>query len=506
MITRGQSFTSGTLILLLAAGCTEDAGDLGAADASAPDAKVADASLADASAPDANPADASVAHPDTGWHGVGPACAYDGAVGGGVDAGAPIDGAGILWDWVSIVGTGQSLAVGQNGTPVKSKTQPYGNLKLSTGSLAWPIDPNDPGLAMVPLIEPVGRLAPTYPSAWPQNIAGETMHASMGNQMTALAMASLNRDLVSVQSEVGENGQGMQYLRKGAVPSGVNGRAFQASLIETQAIARLAAAAGKTYGVGAITIVHGESDAGNTSYEANLVQLWTDYNTDLRAITGQSQSIPMLVSQQNSCNDRSPSTLAQWKIGVDHPGDFVCVGPKYQYPASDNTGTHLTVDGYRLLGEKFGQVFVERTVLGHDWQPLQPTSVERSGRIISVHFHVPVLPLAWDGELQPPHQNSMTEWALGKGFEVRAGTGRIAISSAEIACDTGDTVTLTMAEDLPATGVILSYALYGESAPRAVPATGSPRWGLLRDSDPFVGSSTQLAQPNYAVAFELPVP
>jgi len=38
------------------------------------------------------------------------------------------------------------------------------------------------------------------------------------------------------------------------------------------------------------------------------------------------------------------------------------------------------------------------------------------------------------------------------------------------------------------------------------PFLGTFRWGQLRDSDPFVGSTTQKAQPNFSVAFELPVP
>jgi lysophospholipase L1-like esterase len=496
------------LILSLALGC---AGSTKQRDAAAPGptdtSTSAPADVQGADVPGAG-ADLLPAGPDTGWRGVGPACNYV-PTSGGLDAGGSVDGGwqeGAAWDWVGIVGTGQSLAVGDHGNPVKSTTQPYGNLKLATGTLAWPVDANDAKLTLVPLTEPVGRLARTYPSAWPENIAGETMHSSMGNQMTALSRATRNRDLVSVHGEFGENGQCMTYLHKGATPNGVNGRAFQATLIETQAITRLAAAAGKTYGVGAIALVHGECDSVNPTYEDDLVKLWTDYNTDLRAITGQAQKIPMLVSQQNSTSSHSASTLAQWKVGVHHPDDFVCVGPKYQYPSATD-GTHLTVDGYRLLGEKMGQVFFERLVQGHDWQPLQPTGVERKGdRIISVKFHVPVLPLAWDADLQPPHQNSMLEWALGKGFEVRAGTKRLMITSADIVCSTGDTVEITMAEQLPATGVIVTYALYGESSPRSFPVTGAARWGLLRDSDPFVGSSTQQAQPNYAVAFELPVP
>ena len=39
------------------------------------------------------------------------------------------------------------------------------------------------------------------------------------------------------------------------------------------AIARLAGAAGKSYGVGAIVLTHGESDAGSTTYEADMFKL-----------------------------------------------------------------------------------------------------------------------------------------------------------------------------------------------------------------------------------------
>ena len=49
----------------------------------------------------------------------------------------------------------------------------------------------------------------------------------------------------------------------------------------------------------------------------------------------------------------------------------------------------------------------------------------------------------------------------------------------------------------------LRYALTADGKP--MPG-GTTRWGNLCDSDPFVGSLTHTAQPNYAVAFELIVP
>ena len=263
-------------------------------------------------------------------------------------------------------------------------------------------------------------------------------------------------------------------------------------MVETRAITRLAKAAGKTFGVGAIIVTHGETDAGNKNYENELYQLWSDYNTDLPAITGQTQKIQMIVSQQNSCADRSPSTQAQWKIGVDHPADIVCSGPKYQYPYFTD-GIHLTAQGYQELGEKYGQVYFERVILGKDWQLLEPVNVEHDGKTITIHFHVPAPPLAWETSFQPPHQSD-DAWKQGKGFEINTSAGdKVTITSAEIS---GDKVIITCATD-PGPGARVSYAMIAEGAHAKMmtPYLGTFRWGQLRDSDPFVGASTKKLSP-----------
>jgi hypothetical protein len=424
------------------------------------------------------------------------------------------------WQWTGIIGTGQSLSVGEpdgvRNTPAAAArltTQPFSNQQLSTGNLPWPIDSNDASLRLVPLVEPIGRPSTSYPSSWPTNIAGETHHAAMANQITTLVKGAGGADYVTIHSAVGENGQGLNLLIKGATPGpeGVTGHAYEATLIETRAITRLAQEAGKTYGVGAITVTHGESDAGDTTYASRLHQLYTDYVADLAAITGQTEPPLMIVSQQHSSGaDRTPSTLEQWRIGLSYPTEVVCSGPKYQYPYTPDS-VHMMVEGYELMGEKYAQIYHERVVLGRDWQPLQPTTVARSGRVVTVTFHVPVGPLVWETSFQEPHQGTPA-WSAGKGFELRAGADPIGIESVEIV---GDTVQITAAVDLPAAGVTVGYALGtdpittdGGTTPPAMtePFIGTFRWGLLRDSDPFVGSTTQKVQPNFAVAFEMPLP
>jgi hypothetical protein len=411
-----------------------------------------------------------------------------------------------------IVGTGQSLSVGAEASAFSAAArQPhFNNLKLALGGARVPpFNPNAASLSLVPFVEPIRPLATTFPSAYPANLYGETPHAAMAAQVTMLARQAGAPDYVTAHTVVGESGQGMSVINKTAteVVNGATstGRAYKATLFEASAIKRLATARGRTYGIGAIVLTHGETDAGNAGYEAAMVRLWSDYNQDLRAITGQTQTIPLITSQQHSIgfvagqrSGAAVSTLAEWRVGVNNPNNIICAGPKYQYPyAPDNI--HLVTRGYELLGEKYGEIYFQRVVLGTNWQPLQPIAVTRAGRVVTVRFHVPVPPLAWDTALPMPHQTALTEWSRGRGFELRVGNTALVISSVQIV---GDTVQITAAANVPA-GATVGYAATSDGV--ALPGI-SRRWGKLIDSDRTVGVFTGQAQPNYAVAFELGVP
>jgi hypothetical protein len=295
----------------------------------------------------------------------------------------------------------------------------------------------------------------------------------------------------------------MHVINKTAEVSANRGHAYAASLFEVAALRRLAAAAGKTYGVGAIVLTHGETDAKSERYESDVVQLARDYNADVAAITGQATKIPLLFTQQQTCpgDGSTPAVLvAQWKLGADYPGDIVCVGPKYQYPyAPDHV--HLLAAGYDRLGEKYGEVYYEKIVLGRNWQPLQPVSVQRRGRAIVARFNVPAPPLAWDDSLPSPHHAAHTAWSRGRGFEVDSRSGELAIAAVAIQ---GDSVVITLAEDSTTTDVVVRYAVT-QDGDGASGGLASGRIGQLRDSDPLIGFATGAPQYNYAVSFVAPV-
>jgi hypothetical protein len=377
------------------------------------------------------------------------------------------------WDWVGVIGTGQSLSVGA-GAPAITTEQPFGNLKLAKRDATW---------SLVPLVEPIRPYPRIGDGQYPGNILGETPHSAMANQLTSLARADGLDDYVTIHSVVGWSGHCLSDIDQHG-----NGKAYPASLEEVRAIKTLADAQHRSFAVLAITLTHGECDSRNTDYERGLFRLWQDYDRDLRAITGQSDHVVLLESQQGTFpfeNGVSEGTLAQWSVGVSHPNQVICVGPKYQY-AYVADRIHMDAPSYRRLGEKYAEV-MDRVVRRHEsWAPLQPTSASRDGPTLVVHFHVPNPPLAWDESLAPPHQGSFVEWANGRGFEVEDERGAVAIASVELR---GSDVVITP-RGATRGSVTIRYATMQDSRR---PAGGDVfgRRGQLRDSDPFVGWDTE---------------
>lgn len=366
------------------------------------------------------------------------------------------------YDWMFIVGTGQSLSVGAAAGGNVSETQPFGNLKLVDRGPdpKYPIDGGMPVYATAPLTEPirngVAGSGPGYDDGqYPNNIGGETPHSAMANQISEMwkSRPSSLGDYVTAHAVVGWSGHPLVDIDKAGMK-----RAYPASLVEARAFKELAMKEGKTFGAGAVILTHGESDAGNGDYGAGLATLWADYNTDLKAITGQSEDILLLVSQQSTiASGPGGSAVQVFEAGREHAGKIVCVGPKYAYEYAGDL-IHLPAGGYIRLGQKYGEVFDKIRNQGIDWKPLGPNMVTRNGATIVVAFDVPTPPLVWEENISPPHQSAHTAWRNGRGFElVGPGGAELEIASAEIR---GNTVVLTMT-DPPAAGtpIDVRYAI-----------------------------------------------
>src|SRR5450432_522585 len=237
------------------------------------------------------------------------------------------------FEWVGIVGTGQSLAVGCQSAAM-STTQPFKNVMLRDlgPDPKYPIN----GVAtaqwsLVPLVEPMRMKVPGYAaddSQYPNNLCitdgkyGETPHPGFANTLSALWAARGNGDYVTAHSIVARGGACIGQINK--LDSMGGGRTYAAGISEARVFKRLADQAVKTYGVAAVLMTHGECDSQNPPfnpmYEAQLYQLWSDYNADLKAVTGQTRDVVMLGSQQSGLPAGLDGPNVQlWRAGNDHP-------------------------------------------------------------------------------------------------------------------------------------------------------------------------------------------
>lgn len=490
----------------------------------------------------------SSAKSSTGGVGVGGTVAEGGKTGAGGTAMGGTMGAGGTtgtiakpnFDWVGVVGSGQSLSVGFTPANTAMGKAYYNNLMLQQGATSFPgtisggtggnpgvpvpgssdkpWDSTMSDLKAVPLVEPVRAVGSGYPRPYPINIYGETHHSAMAREITHFVQSTdASADYITAHTVVGESGMGITALIKqtGSDITDV-GRAYAATIFEAGAFSRIAKAAGKTYGVGVVVMTHGETDAMpyNADYGKQLIQLLADYNADISAITGQTYKIPMYINQQHGCPNnsickgstsgkgaRADVNNIEWQLGVTNKDDFVCTGPKYQYQANSNgDGLHISVQGAEMLGEKTAQVFYQRAILGNDWQPLMPIGVEvTNSTVVTVHFHVPVPPLVWDTTFDAP---AITEWKNGKGFELRSDTANITIASVALS---GNDVQITASSALPTSGLHVGYAISNQGV-QLSNHSKAVRWGMLRDSDTFAGVTTTLANQNYSVSFDIPAP
>ena len=435
---------------------------------------------------------ASASGPGSGGAGVG----GQGEGGHGGEGGRPVEPPEKPFDWVGVIGTGQSLSIGAVAASMSTE-QPYGNLKLVDDGPdpKYPIqaDVGAPQWAAIPLVEPIRQhvagAGPGYDDGqYPNNIAGETPHSGMANTLSMLWQERGGEgEYVTAHSVVGWSGHCLQDIDK------VGGqRGYPASLNEAAVWQGLAAGAGKTFGYGGIILTHGECDGNNPDYGAGLYQLWQDYNTDLKAITGQQSDVVLFISQQSTVaqNNLGNSAVQVWRAGVDHPGQIVCVGPKYQYQYAGDL-IHFEAPGYERLGQKYAEVFDLVVNRKQAWKPLQPNAITRADKVLTIAFDVPNPPLVWDAHISAPHQEVNTAWANGRGFEVYDESGApLTIASAEIE---GDSVVLTLV-DSPPTGLVrVAYAIT-QDGNGLQGGTDQGMRGQLRDSDEFVGWDAEMIE------------
>jgi hypothetical protein len=409
-----------------------------------------------------------------------------------------------------VLSTGQSNAVAIEAFPVLSTTQPYANLMFDSGVIpASSCDSNgctayDTPTTFVPLVEGDVFFGPT-----------ETMSSGFANEASKLAKEKYTIPthdiLVSLH---GRSGNNYWCLRKGGCPWWPDHpyvKPFDDALQEIADALAISKAAGKSYVVRAVTAIHGENDhyayargesvfpltgTDGTSivhdYGEALEEWQRDYDQSVKAITGQSISVPLFIQQYSHWNN-VPTTLIAYQQLAAHirsNGKVIIVGPSYVLPYTSDC-LHFTADGERHLGEYFAKAYGRVVLEGRKWEPLRPIKVTMHDSVITAQFIVPKPPLVFDTDRVNDPGNY--------GFEFVDGTDAPPPITS-VVLDGPDTVKVTLASapSGPDPRLRYAYTFHGCGG------SGTIARGNLRDSDD-TPSQNGYDLSNWSVHFDEPV-
>lgn len=370
-----------------------------------------------------------------------------------------------------ILSTGQSLSVGVAASPSLSTSQPYSNKMLSGGYSGQ------------------GTVAPFIPLI---ESGEETMSSGLANSLT---FNDPGNDLDTVIGLHGLSGATYAQLKKGTGP-------YSNGMTQVTNAKAAATALSRVLRVIGVTNIHGETDNFNgvsgATYQGYLEEWQNDYDTDVKAITGQSNEVYMFLDQMSSfmssyANDAtSEIPIYQLKAAEDNPGKIVLVAPKYFFNYSDRH--HLTAASSRWLGEYHAKVIKKVAIDHQSWRPLTPDSAVRSGNIINVDFHVPAGVLAFDTTLVSARTN--------KGFEYYDSTSSATITSVSIL--DSDTVQITLSGTPSGSNQRIRYAYTGVPGTDTGAQNAGSAAGNLRDTDPYPSLYGNTLY-NWAVHFDEPI-
>ena len=216
---------------------------------------------------------------------------------------------------------------------------------------------------------------------------------------------------------------------------------------------------------------------------------WDEYNTDIKAATGQTRNVKILMSQMSAWTSYGRTTpnsaIDQYEAWEENPDKYTLVTPKYWIPTSD--GVHLTASGYQALNEMMAIAASVEAQQGKTFKPVYPTSITRNGAVVTVNFHTPVWPLVFDTtEVSNPGNF---------GFEYFDTTNATVTINSIVMGANKSSVIITLAT---ATAGFLAYAYTGVANNDSGPFTGAR--GNLRDSALYPSNYSQILR-NWCVHF-----
>jgi hypothetical protein len=157
--------------------------------------------------------------------------------------------------------------------------------------------------------------------------------------------------------------------------------AYNALLYHVTRAKALAEAAGLTLVPLGIVCMGGETDQtnGGNSFDATLTTVQSTYQTDINAITGRADTIPIYTDQQSHYTPASALSVANstanmaWLAHKANPSLIRLLGGRYMEPGDgDGSSIHVSNYGLQRQGARFAEFVYRDKFLAEDVRPVAP--------------------------------------------------------------------------------------------------------------------------------------
>ena len=310
---------------------------------------------------------------------------------------------------------GQSWSTGYDAVPVISNSPRYDNLMLDTGIRNANIDDMSAvATSFVPAVE--SRVIEMVNGV--QRRLGETPVSAQMNMVKQLMESEdgwvvMDSSYQLLGTAPGMGSKTLAQLEKGTI--------YYARLIEQVRQAnQIAAAMGKRVVVEAFSWVQGSlGRAGN--YADALEQLRLDIDTDVKAITGQTEVVKCITWQSFIYNKslRAKQVYDQYVGAAETYPHIICAGATYHLNNVRPANLHLDSESQDWLGAYFGVAYKRTIIDGEKFEPLKPIGSHIDGNALYIKFHVPYGSLVFDSD----YFDDATNEVKNEGFALFAADG-----------------------------------------------------------------------------------
>jgi hypothetical protein len=363
-------------------------------------------------------------------------------------------------DYVQVITYGQSLSIGWTGEAPITTTAIANNYMVGNSSYEYANAKDASSQAVLkPLVAVSARGTTEQPVVSMVNVLSEKYRARTGNTTKKFIGMAGGVGGVSIEKLSKEctnpNGESPNYyytinniLNKTKVAVG-------SASVSCPVIIYMQ---GETNYVGGSKqgMTEGTAATGNKSeYKALLMQLKNNLQADIMTAYGQTNK-PLFFIYQTSGNyvvwgKEMAISEAQYEFAQEN-ADVVLLNP--HYALSHGSDGHLSANGYRWVGEIFGNILAEVLIESNEYKTIQPIDIQSSGNLVTVDYHVPSPPLVFDTWTTEDYSHASTPKSYYYGFKVYKNGNQVTISNIAIS---GNKVLITCSAGLDGAEVEVTY-------------------------------------------------